>query len=124
MIREISAFELKNMMDAGRAPDILDVREPDEYAAGHIPGALNIPLGLLPVMTDEVDKGKTWHVICHSGARSAVAVQYLAGLGWNAVNVAGGMCFWTGAVERGFGRSRRSSGSEPPSGRDMENDVR
>jgi len=89
MIREISAFELKNMMDAGRAPDILDVREPDEYAAGHIPGALNIPLGLLPVMTDEVDKGKTWHVICHSGARSAMAVQYLAGLGWNAVERGG-----------------------------------
>jgi len=105
MIREISVFELKNRIGAGETPAVLDVRETDEFAAGHIPGALNIPLGLLPVMADAVERNRTWYVICQSGARSAIAAQYLAGLGRDAVNVAGGMGLWTGPVEKGPGRA-------------------
>ena len=106
MIKEISAFELKSMMESGESPNILDVRETHEFREGHIPGALNIPVNLIPVMTDEIDKSKPWYVICLSGGRSAAAVQYLSALGWDATNVAGGMSLWTGEIETGMSASR------------------
>lgn len=100
VFNEITAHELKELVEAGKAPHILDVREADEFAAGHIPGALNVPASLLPVKIGEIDKSKAWHVICLSGGRSAMAVQYLAGMGWDVTNVAGGMSAWRGEVAR------------------------
>jgi rhodanese-related sulfurtransferase len=115
MIKEISAFELKNMMESGEAPNILDVRETHEFREGHIPGALNIPVGLIPVKTDEIDKNKPWYVICLSGGRSAAAVQYLSAMGWDATNVAGGMSLWTGEIETGMPayREKPLGGGDP-----------
>jgi rhodanese-related sulfurtransferase len=115
MIKEISAFELKNRMATGESPNILDVRETSEFREGHIPGALNIPVNLIPVMTDQIDKNKSWYVICLSGGRSAAAVQYLSALGWDATNVAGGMSMWTGEIESGMPASREKprNGGDP-----------
>ena len=70
---------------------LLDVREDDEWAAGHVPGATHIPLGLLGARTAEVPQDQQIYVICRSGVRSARAAQALNGAGWQAVNVAGGM---------------------------------
>jgi rhodanese-related sulfurtransferase len=73
---------------------ILDVREDDEWDAGHVPGATHIPLGQLGQRTAELPSEQTVYVICRSGHRSGQATQALVGAGWNAVNIAGGMRQW------------------------------
>lgn len=72
----------------------VDVREPAEYADGHLPGAVNIPMGQLPDRTDELDKNATVHVVCASGNRSGAMTDFLTGSGFDAVNVAGGTSAW------------------------------
>ena len=73
---------------------LLDLREMDEWTAGHAPGATHIPLGQLGARATEVPRDTTIYVICRSGARSAYAAQALAGAGWKTVNVADGMTGW------------------------------
>lgn len=76
---------------------LLDVREDDEWAAGHAPAARHIPLGELGARAAEVPQDELIYVICRSGHRSGQAAQALAGAGWRAVNVAGGMQQWAAA---------------------------
>jgi rhodanese-related sulfurtransferase len=76
---------------------LLDVREPAEWAAGHVPDAVHIPLGELGARYTELDQGKPLYVICRSGHRSARAAQALAGAGWDASNVSDGMMGWQAA---------------------------
>jgi rhodanese-related sulfurtransferase len=76
---------------------LLDVREDDEWAAGHAPGARHIPLGELGARAAEVPQDELIYVVCRSGHRSGQAAQALAGAGWRAVNVAGGMQQWAAA---------------------------
>jgi rhodanese-related sulfurtransferase len=73
---------------------LLDVREPDEWEAGHAPGAVHIPLGDLGQRSGEVPSDQTIYVICRSGGRSGRATEALNNAGWQAVNVAGGMQRW------------------------------
>ena len=79
---------------------ILDVREPGEYAAGHLPGAVNIPRGLLEFKIDATPEfqGKQQAAIvvyCQTGGRSALATQVLNQLGYSgAVSMAGGYKAW------------------------------
>ena len=73
---------------------LLDVREPDEWEAGHVPGAVHIPLGQLGQRTSEIPADQTIYVICRSGHRSGRATEALNSAGWQAVNVAGGMQQW------------------------------
>jgi rhodanese-related sulfurtransferase len=85
---------------AASVPDdawLLDVREDDEWTAGHAPGARHIPLGELSARSAEVPTDEVIYVVCRSGGRSARAAQALAGAGWQAVNVAGGMQDWAAA---------------------------
>lgn len=85
---------------AADVPDdvfLLDVREPDEWEAGHAPGARHIPLGDLSARSAEVPRDTTVYVICRSGARSARAAQALTGAGWQALNVDNGMQGWQAA---------------------------
>ena len=76
---------------------LLDVREQDEWVAGHAPGARHIPLGELGARVAEIPQDQDIYVICRSGHRSGRAAQALAGAGWNAINVAGGMQDWAAA---------------------------
>ena len=80
----------------GVAPDavILDVREPDEWQAGHIARAVHIPLAELPARLDELPQTDSLVVICRSGARSARAVGWLNQNGFAALNLDGGMVAW------------------------------
>jgi len=66
---------------------LLDVREDDEWAAGHAPDAVHVRLS-------EIPRDREVYVICRTGARSGYAAQALSGAGWNAVNVADGMTGW------------------------------
>jgi rhodanese-related sulfurtransferase len=84
-------------VDAAAVPAdafLLDVREHDEWAAGHAQGALHVPMGEVVARIDELPKGGTLHVICRVGGRSAQVTQYLIGQGRDAVNVSGGMLDW------------------------------
>ena len=73
---------------------LMDVRERDEWDAGHVPEALHIPLGELPGRVAEVPVDGRIMVVCHSGTRSARATAWLNEAGYDAVNVAGGMVDW------------------------------
>lgn len=75
----------------------LDVREPNEYAAGHIAEAQLIPLGQLASRVSELPKDKTIVAVCRSGNRSGQATQYLLQQGFNVHNMDGGMNAWQAA---------------------------
>jgi rhodanese-related sulfurtransferase len=88
----------------GGSAQIVDVREPEEWAEGHIPGAIHIPLGELAARTGELDSGQPAIVVCRSGRRSLYGAETLlqAGFG-DAKSLAGGMVDWEAAgqpVER------------------------
>lgn len=77
---------------------ILDVRESDEFAAGHIPEAKNLPLSELAEGYQELGKSTAYYVICHSGGRSARACEFLSAQGFDVTNILGGMMAWKGAL--------------------------
>jgi len=78
---------------------IIDVRQPEEVATGIIPGAINIPLGLLEFRMHELDKKKEYVIVCQAGGRSMRASQFLASQGFQVINMNGGMNEWTGDFE-------------------------
>ncbi len=73
---------------------LVDVREPEEYVAGHLPGAVPIPMGQLATRMGEIDKTSPVFVICASGNRSSAMTDLLRGAGFDAVSVAGGTDAW------------------------------
>ena len=73
---------------------VIDVREPDEYVAGHVPGAKLIPLARLPHHAGGLPAGEPVYVICASGNRSWTAAQFLTGRGIDARSVMGGTGDW------------------------------
>lgn len=74
---------------------VLDVREPDEWNAGHIPGATLIPLGQLSARASEVPQDQPIYVVCRSGNRSATGRDILLDAGFSSVtSMAGGMNQW------------------------------
>ena len=76
---------------------LLDVREPDEWTAGHAPAASHIPLAELPGRAAELPGGVTVVAVCRVGGRSQRAAEYLRAQGVEAVNLAGGMRAWEAA---------------------------
>ncbi|HMC38317.1 MAG TPA: rhodanese-like domain-containing protein [Acidimicrobiales bacterium] len=77
---------------------VLDVRNPDEYRAAHVPGAVLIPLPELAARQEEIPDGDPLYVICAVGGRSLTATKALRQAGYRAVSVAGGTNGW---IERG-----------------------
>lgn len=78
---------------------VVDVREPNEYAAGHVPGAVLMPLATLPLKHTELPKGETLYLICQTGGRSFTAATWLAQQGYDVRNVTGGTSDW---IANGF----------------------
>ena len=99
MMKEMTAKEVELAVNNENNLNILDVREVDEVAAGKIPGAVNIPLGLLEYRMNELDKSKEYIMVCRSGGRSGRASQFLESHGYSVINMAGGMLDWEGKVE-------------------------
>lgn len=73
---------------------LIDVRQPEEYDAGHVPGARLIPLSEVGLRVAEVPTGEPVHVICHLGGRSEKAVEFLRQRGVDAYSVDGGTKAW------------------------------
>jgi adenylyltransferase/sulfurtransferase len=97
---EITPVELKAQMDAGNAPFILDVREPNEYQINRIEGSTLIPLGELPRRYQELPKDREIVTQCKSGARSAKAQDFLKSVGFASVkNLKGGILGWIDKVD-------------------------
>jgi rhodanese-related sulfurtransferase len=76
---------------------LVDVRKPHEYAAGHITGVTHIELQELSARADTLDRGRPVVLICRSGGRSAMATEALTQAGFDAHNMAGGMLEWAAA---------------------------
>ncbi|GAB3195252.1 hypothetical protein GCM10027062_01810 [Nocardioides hungaricus] len=91
-MREIDIDQLAAAIDGGAL--VVDVRETGEYAEGHVPSALNIPMGHLTGRLGELDRSAVVHVICASGNRSAAMTDVLVAQGFDAVNVVGGTGAW------------------------------
>ncbi|REJ04940.1 rhodanese-like domain-containing protein [Microbacterium bovistercoris] len=72
---------------------LIDVRERDEFARGHVPGAINLPMSELGGRLDELP-AEAFHVICEVGGRSARVVEALEARGYDATNVDGGTAEW------------------------------
>jgi rhodanese-related sulfurtransferase len=73
---------------------VIDVREPYEYVAGHVSGALPVPMGRLPSKARDLPRGVPVYLICATGNRSLAAADYLARAGVDAWSVAGGTAAW------------------------------
>ena len=100
--RRISMNEAVKIMKNEKNYIILDVRRPDEYAEGHIPGAINVPneeIGASEI-SELPDKAQLILVYCRSGRRSKEASEKLVKLGYTNIVEFGGILDWTGEIER------------------------
>ena len=97
----ITAEEAKQIMDGEEGYIILDVREQDEYDAGHIPGAILIPYTQIKEKANEMltDKDQLILVYCRSGRRSKIAAETLVELGYTNIKEFGGIIDWPYEVE-------------------------
>lgn len=96
--KTITIDEIEMYVDEGYI--VADVREAEEYASGHIPGAINAPLSALQQGDfSAFDPNEKYVIICRSGNRSVTASNILAAEGYDIVNVREGMSAWTGEVE-------------------------
>jgi phage shock protein E len=99
--QDITAAQLQAMMGDGQPLLILDVRTAQEYAAGHIPGAVNAPLDQLDVWAGTLDGSLRTVCVCASGGRSQQAADQLVGRGFTDVyNLLGGTYGWPGPLEQ------------------------
>jgi rhodanese-related sulfurtransferase len=97
---DVTADEAKELIDSGDV-QVLDVRTPDEFAAGHIPGAKLVPLQVIESMLSELDKDQKYLVVCRSGNRSTQASGILVENGFtNIYNMTGGMNEWKYEIEQ------------------------
>jgi DMSO/TMAO reductase YedYZ molybdopterin-dependent catalytic subunit/rhodanese-related sulfurtransferase/glyoxylase-like metal-dependent hydrolase (beta-lactamase superfamily II) len=103
---QAGARAAKTLIDRGAL--LLDVREPDEWYAEHAPGASFIPMGRVRARQHELPRDRQIVVVCRSGGRSAAVTASLRRSGFDAVNLAGGMCAWAAA-----GLPVVSGGSDP-----------
>ncbi len=104
-MRNVTVMQLKQRLDAGEAPLILDVREPDEYQAGSLPESVHIPLGQLPVEIHQLEEKRDDEIVvhCRSGVRSLQAAALMEQMGFtNVANLEGGVKAWKAEVDPSF----------------------
>lgn len=89
---EVSAVDALALVDAGAL--LLDVREDDEWTAGHAPQAEHLPMSRLQHEYAQLPTNRQIVCVCHIGARSAAVAAALRDAGWDAVNLTGGMVAW------------------------------
>lgn len=94
-MRSISVSELRSVLT--EETSLLDVREPSEFASGHVPGARLVPLASVPGAVPDLPSDQPVYVICEVGGRSAQAALFLTRYGIDACNVDGGTQAWAAA---------------------------
>lgn len=94
-INTISPSEAQKKLAQKPKPLLLDVRQPEEFRSGHIPGAKLIPLPELRSRLKELPKNQEILVVCHTGSRSISAARQLTGAGYTVINLRGGMHAWS-----------------------------
>lgn len=101
MIKEISASELKQMLDSDGDTQLIDVRQPDEYAFAKIPGSKLIPLGEIVKRMGELDRSRPAVLQCKMGGRSMKAIDALRAAGYDGelINLRGGITAWSNDVD-------------------------
>ncbi len=107
VIDQISVADLQAALAAGSAR-LIDVREKQEFDSGHVPGAVWVPMSLVPLRMDEFRAAEPVYVVCRTGNRSGQVVMWLANQGIQTVNVAGGTVSWQNQgfpIEVGAGRT-------------------
>ena len=87
-------IDIERFATARPSGTVVDVRERHEYAAGHVGGALPIPMGQLPSRVRELDRSKPVYVICATGNRSLAMTDLLRVAGFKAWSVTGGTSAW------------------------------
>ncbi len=110
--QELEPERVAELMEAAEA-QVVDVRTPEEYAAGHIAGAEHIPFDELTARAETFDRSRPLVFLCRGGDRSTLAMQAFAASGWDARTMAGGMVRWT---ERGLPIEPRDGEVRQPSG--------
>ena len=96
--KEITPEQLSARLQQGERIRMIDVREPNEWAAGHIAGSSHIPLGQLLERQDELDSQHEIIMVCRSGGRSGLACELLSEKGFDVVNMTGGLLAWAGEL--------------------------
>lgn len=98
-VPETSAEGLAAALRRSPAPQLVDVRSPDEFASGHVAGAVNVPIGSFSARLPDLglDPSRPVVAICLSAIRSAPAVRMLRAQGFDAAHLAGGMHAWRAA---------------------------
>lgn len=96
-MERIDVTALREKLASDTPPVLVDVRSAGEFAGGHVPQAINLPLGSLPGAVDTLKGRGEIHLICRSGARSARAASIVEQAGLKAVNVEGGTSAWMAA---------------------------
>lgn len=91
-IPEIDVVSFAALHEAGAV--VIDVRNPHEYEAGHVPGARLIPMAELPERVSEIPRDQPVYVVCATGARSGRAAHFFKEQGIDATNIAGGTKAW------------------------------
>lgn len=99
MTKMITLDALQDAIQTGTDAKILDVREPDEYNAGHIPESVNLPLSQIEDKVQTLDKNQEYIIICKKGGRALRAGDYLDQSGYNVTIAEQGMDDWTGEVK-------------------------
>lgn len=95
MVQEVTVQELEQAIASGAL--VVDVRELDEFEAGHVPSATHIPLSSIEERMGEIPKSEKVWLICKSGGRSMKAANFLQAQGFEVVSVAGGTMDWIAA---------------------------
>ena len=106
-MRQVDVAQVATALEHGSV--VIDVREAREYAAGHVPGALNLPMSRLAARLDELDRAAPVYVICGSGNRSGAMTDLLVAQGFDAIDVRGGTSAWADS-----GRAVETGRSTPP----------
>lgn len=94
MPAEVTVTELAAILAEDPSTPVVDVRNPDEYAAGHVPGAVLIPMHTVPVRLQEIPRDRTVYLVCAVGGRSGQVAAWLEPQGYDVVNVLGGTQAW------------------------------
>ena len=100
-MQEITVSELKALMDAGDDIQLIDVRQPDEYAFARIDGSKLIPLGEIMGRMGEIDESRETVIHCKMGGRSARAIEAMerSGFKGSLKNLVGGITAWSNEVD-------------------------